>query len=62
MWINHPIRYNNMKFWQLSSITSRLAMIAVCISILTTRTIGEDSNKEKKVRDNKLTPQDPTIQ
>ena len=51
-----------MKFWQLSSITSRLVMITVCISMLATRPIGEDSNKGNKVRENKLTPQDPSIQ
>jgi hypothetical protein len=51
-----------MKFWQLSSITSRLVMITVCISMLAIKPIGEDSNKGGKIRDNKLTPQDPTIQ
>ena len=51
-----------MKFWQLSSITSRLVVITVCISMLATRPIGDDTNKEKKVRGNKLSPQDPTIQ
>jgi hypothetical protein len=52
-----------MKFWQLSSITSRIVMITVCISMLATRPIGDDKpNKANKVRNNKLTPQDPTIQ
>jgi hypothetical protein len=57
-----PIRHHNMKFWQLGSISSRLIMIAVGTSILVIRPIGEESNKEKKTRDNKLSPQDPSIQ
>ncbi len=61
--IHPPIIHNNMKFWQLSSITSRIVMITVCISMLATRPIGDDKpNKANKVRNNKLTPQDPTIQ
>jgi hypothetical protein len=52
-----------MKFWQLGSISSRVIMIAVGTSMLVIRPIGDDtSNKEKKVRDNKLSPQDPSIQ
>ena len=58
-----PIRHHNMKFWQLGSISSRLIMIAVGTSMLVIRPIGDDnSNKEKKARDNKLSPQDPSIQ
>ena len=57
-----PIRHHNMKFWQLGSISSRLIMIAVGTSMLVVRPIGEESNKEKKARDNKLSPQDPSIQ
>ena len=57
-----PIRHHNMKFWQLGSISSRVIMIIVGTSMLVVKPIGEDSNKEKKVRDNKLTPQDPSIQ
>jgi hypothetical protein len=51
-----------MKFWQLGSISSRVIMIAVGTSMLVIRPIGEESNKEKKARDNKLSPQDPSIQ
>lgn len=57
-----PIRHHNMKFWQLGSISSRVIMIIVGTSMLIVRPIGEDVSKEKKVRDNKLTPQDPSIQ
>ena len=57
-----PIRHHNMKFWQLGSISSRVIMIVVGTSMLVKKPIGEDSNKEKKVRENKLTPQDPSIQ
>jgi hypothetical protein len=57
-----PIRHHNMKFWQLGSISSRVIMIVVGTSMLVIKPIGEDSNKEKKVRENKLTPQDPSIQ
>lgn len=57
-----PIRHHNMKFWQLGSISSRVIMIVVGTSMLVVKPIGEESNKEKKVRENKLTPQDPSIQ
>lgn len=57
-----PIRHHNMKFWQLGSISSRVIMIVVGTSMLVVRPIGEESNKEKKTRDNKLTPQYPSIQ
>ena len=57
-----PIRHHNMKFWQLGSISSRVIMIIVGTSMLVVKPIGEDVSKEKKVRDNKLTPQDPSIQ
>jgi len=58
-----PIRHHNMKFWQLGSISSRVIMIAVGTSMLVIRPIGDDNtNKEKKTRDNKLSPQDPSIQ
>lgn len=57
-----PIRHHNMKFWQLGSISSRVIMIIVGTSMLVVKPIGEDVNKEKKVRENKLTPQDPSIQ
>jgi len=57
-----PIRHHNMKFWQLGSISSRVIMIIVGTSMLIVRPIGEDVSKEKKLRDNKLTPQDPSIQ
>ena len=57
-----PIRHHNMKFWQLGSISSRVIMIVLCTSMLVIRPIGEESNKEKKARENKLTPQDPSIQ
>ena len=57
-----PIRHHNMKFWQLGSISTRVIMIVVGTSMLVIRPIGEESNKEKKARENKLTPQDPSIQ
>ena len=57
-----PIRHHNMKFWQLGSISTRVIMIIVGTSMLVVKPIGEESNKEKKVRENKLTPQDPSIQ
>lgn len=57
-----PIRHHNMKFWQLGSISSRVIMIIVGTSMLIVRPIGEDVSKEKKARENKLTPQDPSIQ
>ena len=57
-----PIRHHNMKFWQLGSISTRVIMIVVGTSMLVIRPIGEESNKEKKARENKLTPQDPRIQ
>ena len=57
-----PIRHHNMKFWQLGSISSRVIMIILGTSMLVVKPIGEDVNKEKKTRENKLTPQDPSIQ
>ena len=57
-----PIRHHNMKFWQLGSISSRVIMIIVGTSMLVVKPIGEDVSKEKKTRENKLTPQDPSIQ
>jgi len=57
-----PIRHHNMKFWQLGSISTRVIMIIVGTSMLVVKPIGEESNKEKKARENKLTPQDPSIQ
>ena len=57
-----PIRHHNMKFWQLGSIITRVIMIIVGTSMLVVKPIGEESNKEKKARENKLTPQDPSIQ
>jgi hypothetical protein len=57
-----PIRHHNMKFWQVGSISTRVIMIILGTSILFLRPIGDESNKEKKIRDNKLSPQDPSIQ
>ena len=57
-----PIRHHNMKFWQLSSLSARVVMIIVGTSMLVRKPIGDEPNKGEKVRDNKLSPQDPTIQ
>ena len=56
-----------MKFWQLgrpSSLGARIIIILTCSSILvTTPPLNNDSKKKgADIRDNKLTPKNPSIQ
>lgn len=58
----HPLR-NNMKFSQLATLSARLAIILIATSIISMhRPTADDSDELKKIRSNKLTPENPTIQ